>query len=283
MTGEDAVTQALQEHNNYKVELDNQKIKYEELSKELAAVKKQLAEKEEMTENAAMSSRLDKFEKELTENTAAIRELDSRWNTVANLLQEYEAFKNNVNHRLNLIDQYSRLSSLLIHGLLNIPTGKEFKGLKFSIWVAAELTRLLPSLTAPITAQHIDVAHPLPTKSRSSKSVVIVKFCRRDIRNEIFYAKRDLKGSGISISEHLTTANLNLYNEAQKVPNSKTWTSQCKIFIKVEGHDKKVVNSKQDIDCFLQKEKSTSPHEITAPKRTGPLLLHQDLIQTFLL
>ena len=52
-----------------------------------------------------------------------------------------------------------------------------------------------------------------------------------------------------------------------KVPNSNTWTSQCKIFIKVEGHDKKVVNSKQDIDCFLQNEKSTSPHEITAPQK----------------
>ena len=260
MSEEAAIHEALQEHSKLKDELSSQKDKYDELLKDLDDVRKQLAEKE-VKAGDDLSSKLNKIDKEIGKNTEAITELDNRWTSVAELLHNYECFKASVNSRLNDIEQYSRLYSLIIHGLLNIPTGKDNKGLKFSIWVAGEINRLMPGLTGPITAQHIDVAHPLPTKSNGSKSAVIVKFCRRDIRNEVYYAKRCLKGTGVSISEHLTSSNLDLYNEARKITNCVTWTSQCKIFVKIDGTEKKVIRCQSDIDNLLHKEKSTPPEQ----------------------
>ena len=147
----------------------------------------------------------------------------------------------NYSCRLDHIEQYSRLYSLLILGLTNIPTGFEDKGLVFSDWVAKQINKLLPNLPEKITVQHIDVSHPLPTRSSTAKSCIIVKFCRRDIRNMLFYKKRELKGTGVSFSEHLTPANLELYKEAQKLEGATTWTSQCKIFVQFGEGNKKMI------------------------------------------
>ena len=257
MNSDGVINEVLEEHGRCKAELTDYKSKYEELRKELEALK---ASKQSTTEgmpdkagirtNDASKTKVDNLEKEIAEHSNALSSLGDRWDYTIELLHNYC-------NRLDKLEQYSRLYSLLIHGLRNIPTGFEDKGLVFSDWVANEINKLLPNLPEKLTAQHIDVSHPLPTRSATAKSCIIVKFCRRDIRNMLFYNKRELKGSGVSFSEHLTPANLDLYNEAQKVEGAITWTSQCKIFIKVGNGNKKMISCMRDIDILRKQEANT--------------------------
>ena len=96
--------------------------------------------------------------------------------------------------------------NLLIHNVTDMPVnysnGKVIKGLRFSNWVAGKLNSLFPSLPIRITAEEISVSHPLRLKNKLSKqNVIVVRFVRRDVRNEIFYSKSQLKGTGITISQ----------------------------------------------------------------------------------
>ena len=104
-------------------------------------------------------------------------------------------------NRLDDIDQYMRCNALVIKGLDDVPA--KTYGVAFSKYVLEKLQSLLPSIANKLKIEDISISHPLPSKQ---KSLVIVKFVRRDIKNLIFYEKRELKKSGtkVSITEHLT-------------------------------------------------------------------------------
>ena len=266
MTSNNALDEALHEHGQCKADLTDYKAKYEELYKEVQALKASAPSTAEevsdkvstASENRVFQTKLGKIEKEITQNNNALNTLGERWDHAMELIYNYSC-------RLDHIEQYSRLYSLLILGLTNIPTGFEDKGLVFSDWVAKQINKLLPNLPEKITVQHIDVSHPLPTRSSTAKSCIIVKFCRRDIRNMLFYKKRELKGTGVSFSEHLTPANLELYKEAQKLEGATTWTSQCKIFVKFGEGNKKMISCMRDID--LLRQQVTYPHDIPSEEK----------------
>ena len=258
------VNVALIEHQKYKENMSDLQTKYDALYAELQSIKASKASNDihiavpsnvastgVPTNGALHNSRVYELEQEICMQSQSLRNLEDSWSYTIKTLQDY-AF------RLNNLDQHSRLLNLLIHGLTGIPTGENSKGVVFSEWVARQINRLLPDLAETITAQHISVAHPLPTRSSSAKSCIIVRFVRRDIRNLLFYRKRDLKGSGVSFSEHLTTANLELYNEARKLNNAITWTSQCKIFVKI-GDTKKAIYCKRDIEQLKELRPMQAP------------------------
>ena len=254
MSGNDLIDEAIGEHDKYKGQIIDFEAKYHELYAEVQSLKASKSSdnkpntapskstSDDNSSNQADMSKLEYLEQEILKQSRALHELGASWDYTMRSLEENA-------YRLNKIEQYSRLYSLLIHGLKNIPNGVKDKGLIFSKWVVDQINRLLPNLPEPVTVQDIDISHPLPTKSKNAKSCVIVKFCRRDIRNMLFYAKRALKGTGVTFSEHLTPVNLALYNEAQKLEGATTWTSQCKIFVKI-GDIKNVISCMNDIDLI---------------------------------
>ena len=67
-----------------------------------------------------------------------------------------------------------------------------------------------------LTVSDIENAHPLPTKSASAdqnaKPAVIVRMKSRQVKEAILKKRRALKGTGITISEDLTTLNVLLLN-----------------------------------------------------------------------
>ena len=67
---------------------------------------------------------------------------------------------------------------------------------------------------------HLEYGHILPTRSqnKSKKSVVIVKFKSRFMKYDIYDNRSKLKGTGISVTEHLTPENLNLLNKTLFTP-----------------------------------------------------------------
>ena len=167
--------------------------------------------------------------------------LELRWNQIDAGLGEIQQLK----RRIDYMDQYYRRNSLLLHGYKNIP--KKLFGYMFCEWVAEQINTF-PMLAFPISPAEIDCAHPMPTVS--GKTVIIVKFVRRAVRDEIFYKKKFLKhrvGPKISVTEHLTAANLGLLNEAKKIVESKNvFSKNCKVYAKW-GKDKFVISDTNDL------------------------------------
>ena len=152
---------------------------------------------------------LSSIKQEAVSASAGLQELQKRWSYL-----DYNL--NNCLYRLNRSEQYSRLNSLLLHGFPKIPKDKKH-GRALKAFLLEELNKLFPDLEGgPVQPDQIEFGHTLKTR-RNRKHVVIIKFSCRFTRNAIFYAKSQLpKGCGVSVSEHLTTENLQLLNEAKK-------------------------------------------------------------------
>ena len=167
------------------------------------------------------------------------------------------------------INQYLRLNSLLVHGWKNIPKGKH--GIEFTEYVLNELIKLFPQHAKYLTPGVIDTSHPLPTRS-NKKSVVIIKFVQRDIRNLLFFDKRELKGNkdGIVITEHLTQRNLSLLRQTRDLFGYKNaWSSKCKIYVSYGGR-KYAVKNPSDLQQLCEQK-----HFNAAPIN-NELLLHSE-------
>ena len=162
----------------------------------------------------------------------------------------------NFSHRLNDLDQYMKKNTLKILGLTDIPS--KTHGLAFSEYVLRKLKELLPSISDKLRLEDIDVSHPLPTKSKTSKTCIIVKFVRRDIKNLIFFKKRELKLSSpkIVIIEHLTAENRWYLDEARRIVGYKNaWSSQCIVYALTNGR-KCAIRSIQDLDDIYRAHNS---------------------------
>ena len=104
--------------------------------------------------------------------------------------------------------QYSRINSLLFHNLQNVPT--KVHGYEFAHFIVNTINHLLGGfLYYQLQLSDIEYAHILPTRTgKSKKPVVIVKFRNRFAKYDVYDNRKNLKGTGVSITEHLTAANL---------------------------------------------------------------------------
>ena len=111
-------------------------------------------------------------------------------------------------------DQYFRRGNLLIGGYKSLP---KLYGSNFIVFAANEVNRLFPSLPGTVLPIHIDDAHPLRTKKNNNGKIMIIKFTNRWIKNDILRCKRDIEGSGFTVTEHLTPHTLELRSSAEKL------------------------------------------------------------------
>ena len=155
-------------------------------------------------------------------------------------------------------EQRMKRWNLLIHsedGFDDYPTkqvrGKNVvvKGTEFSSYVVEKLNTLFPNRKTPLTIDQICCSHPLRLRDKkSTKKIVVVRFTRRDIKDELFYSKSSLKGTKYSISEHLTQYNQELLKLAKNVVGKgNAWSDQGMFFIK-EGNRRVRVKSKSDFN-----------------------------------
>ena len=126
---------------------------------------------------------------------------------------------------------------------------------KFTTYVVNKLNDLFPDIEGGVCARDIDDTHIYRTKGydRSShKQLVIIKFCSRLLRNDIFSQKKKLKGSGVSLTEHLTQRNLKLLKAAQSRLGSihKAWTHYGKVLIDLDGTIK-TIRDYDDLHYYL--------------------------------
>ena len=122
--------------------------------------------------------------------------------------------------RLNLWDQYTRKNCLILHGYLGISFN--LHGSAFTKKVIEFLNKNLHGLLKKrLSVYDVDTSHPLQIKS-GKRPVTIIKFVRRDLRNEILQKRKVLlKRTGIAVTEHLTAENLFLLKKTQEFAGFK--------------------------------------------------------------
>ena len=192
-------------------------------------------------------TKIDQFGQELGQLRSSIKDVDSR---------------------IHAEEQYSKNYNLLIHNLPNIP--KHRHGLDFNCYVADEINKMplmkhLPLTTTlgrhQIIPDDLDISHIYKTKQKKTvPSVVIVRFKSRALRNEIYKAKKTLKGyrnpatgKPITITEHLTSRNMSLFKHAQNTLGySNVWTLEGRITGLVNG-DKTPLHNANDVSNAKRK------------------------------
>ncbi|KAI4467131.1 l1 transposable element-related [Holotrichia oblita] len=171
--------------------------------------------------------------------------LDKLVETIKDILQVHETRLTNLedgivstNNKIsNILDnleyqeQYSRSNNLRVFGLPETPT----ENVENTIVELCE-----KKLGIKITANDIDSCHRLSGKEGSQRPI-IVKFCRRSVRDIIFKFKRKLKGSKIIIREDLTKRRFAVLQDlVKKFDRKSVFTSSGNIFVVISGVVKKI-------------------------------------------
>ena len=125
----------------------------------------------------------------------------------------------------NDVEQYSRRLNIRIHGMTEV--GDDH--------IDTVRTLIREKLHVECSLDDIEAAHPLPTRSprhasarspQTSSQSFIVRFRRNQKRLEVLKGRRQLKGSGISISEDLTNLNSQLLKRLHtdvRIENAWSW------------------------------------------------------------
>ena len=93
---------------------------------------------------------------------------------------------------------------------------------------------------------------------QKTKQTIISKFVRRSIRNDVFFSKRKLAGTGMMITESLIKRRMQLSKEAQQefgVENTSTVKGNVHVSIKKKKH---LIKCFEDIE-ILQFKSWTIP------------------------
>ena len=151
-------------------------------------------------------------------------------NSLQNRLENLEKEKKNLYAQIEEQQQYSRRNCLVIHGIQPVPNNtKENTDEAVQRFIQEHLK---------ITVQDKDIhrSHRLGNKS----GPIIVKFCRHNLKQEIYFSKKQLKNKNYLITESLTTARIEAMNllkqlKAQRKINS-FWTIDDRIFYTVKSN-----------------------------------------------
>ena len=142
-----------------------------------------------------------------------------------NMIQDLKRQINTCINWSNNNEQYSRRCNLKIIGLVR----NEFEDTRLSV-----CNFLKEKLGMIIESNEIVTAHVLPASPeflQEKPPNIIVQFARRERRSEVIQRRRQLKNTGITILEDLTTSNVKLMNRVRNHPRIKnTWSTNGKIF-----------------------------------------------------
>lgn len=160
---------------------------------------------------------------------------------VGQLSQEIFVLQEKVVASNDALEQYSRCNSVRIFGL---PQERNEDTTKLVIQLCNG------QLGLDITEADIDCSHRLPVKSGMCPPI-IVKFCRRTIKNSVLRNKRKLKESKIVVREDLTKRRAQLLKlSGQKYGQRNVWSMGGTILARIGNGVKKIVSERdlQDVD-----------------------------------
>ncbi|CAL8284404.1 unnamed protein product [Boreogadus saida] len=102
-----------------------------------------------------------------------------------------------------------------------------------------QVAAFLQSKGIHLNCDNIEACHPLPRKNNSDKPAIIIRFVNRKHKIALLREGRHPKATDVYLNEHLTKRNAKMAKNARYLKKQKkiqnTWTTNCKVFIKLNG------------------------------------------------
>ena len=221
---------------------------------------------------AEFAKRLSEFEKRFKDFETELTRIDEKCEDVENRLaaletnsngddgsghdqqaqsQQLEAIRQETRQFMQIAndtEQYNRRNNLRIHGL-NIQQDTNC--------CQAVREFVQSRLHVDLRDEDIDIAHVLPSRGGQPNRTpaVIVRFQRREKRDNVLRARRVLKGTQYSVSEDLTSLNVKTMNRLRNSDRvRKTWSWNGRIYALLATGRKLCVRPFQTIDECMQSD-----------------------------
>lgn len=201
------------------------------------------------------NKRIDALEKKL--NNA---ELDNA--ALRDSLKGLNARIDSANSVNDDLEQYMRGDNLLLHGV-PLPADGSKEG-DVSQLVVDVLNTNLSGVS--LKKEHISTAHRIAANRQVSSSnassnaassstsrppAIIIRFCQRDMRNNLIQNRRQLKGKSVSLTEQLTPRRAQLLKKANDLVSRRivqsAWSHDGKILVKSFNNRTLLISSDLDL------------------------------------
>lgn len=144
------------------------------------------------------------------------------------------------------LEQYSRMNDLIVSGLETKPRSYAKAAAGGGELTEPDLDSLeqqviafLGSKGIMVDSNDIEACHPLPRRDKNIKPAIIIRFVSRKQKISLLKQGRKLRGTNVYLNEHLTKKNADIARQARFLRKQNkiqsTWTSNCKVFIKLNG------------------------------------------------
>lgn len=170
-------------------------------------------------------------------------------------------------NRMADLEQYTRMNDVIITGLRIKPRSYARAVTADNVGGPGEedvnstehqVVTFLRSKGVEVDYNNIEACHPLPRKNDSDKPAIIVRFANRKHKTALLKQGKKLKGSDVFMNEHLIKRNADIARKARylrkqgKIQN--TWTTNCKVFIKLNGTPEQakvlVIRNMEELDKY---------------------------------
>ena len=191
--------------------------------------------------------------------------------TLASLNADFANFKklitgtlNNLQQQVELLAQEcdrlemrSRRKILLVHGIPEAPNEDPSQ-----TFIRAVVERM----KLPLDLNSFSRSQRLGRTSNEKPRPILLKFSRTELRDQVWYAKSTLKGSGVTLSEFLTRGRHSTFLEARKrLGITRSWTRSGVIVVAAsDGHQHRITT-------LSELNKVCPPAASTPAVRTSPV------------
>ena len=157
-------------------------------------------------------------------------------------------------NRVDDLEQYSRMNDLIISGLRTKQRSYARAAAASEDTAAGRQGTEAPEddhesleqqalafwkARASVDSGDIEACHTLHSKNKTIAPAIIIRFTNRKNKQAIIKQGRKLKGTDVYINENLTKKNADIARKARILRKQNkiqaTWTSNCKVFIKLNG------------------------------------------------
>ncbi|KAJ0170699.1 hypothetical protein K1T71_009172 [Dendrolimus kikuchii] len=224
---------------------------------------------------------MDMYQEQMSQFESELKQASASSNAPPNLASQFASFKtfimqalNNLQRQVEMLaenvdhlEMYSRRKILLFHGVAEV---KNEDTSKIVAKVVADQLKI-PNFTT----NDIRRCHRMGRLDSHKQRPILVKFIDLSIRNKVWFAKTNLKGTGTTVSEFLTKMRHNVFLAARhKFGINKCWTREGSVYVVSVDGSRHRINSLSDLrkipqEDILQEEltkTSTAKIMAAAPK-----------------
>lgn len=220
----------------------------------------------------SLAEMMEGFNKRMADFEAELHNTPNTPSSTAGLASEFAAYRTfivqalgslqqqveKLAHTVDNLEMQGRRKILLLHGVAELPK-------EDTAQVVADVVKQQLKMS-DFTVNQIKRCHRMGKASTSQKPrPILFKMQTLEDRDEIWFTKTKLKGSGVTLSEFLTKARHDVFIAARdKLGVTKCWTKAGRIFVLGPDGSRHQVSSFQDLSTI-------SPHDTVVEVQNTPV------------